>query len=259
MRRNRKVAWHALPPSTARSKFHRVARQIPSTCTCPHHESKPYFDLAHEGVLADRMFQSQIDESFTAHQYMIAAQSAWSVNLPTTGWGCGYGRHDWIQTITSDRRLNGPRIHPCYDYRTLGDELDKAKLSWRFYASTYGSASSGQGAAWSRLRSGTTHPLRSGLEEERHLAELDVHHRRTRRQTRERHVDHARLHRLRSRRLPQRGLRPIVGRRAGQYRRQEQVLELHRYFCAVGRLGWPLRPRPPAVPQPRRAGFRVCP
>ncbi|MGC1381429.1 MAG: alkaline phosphatase family protein, partial [Candidatus Baltobacteraceae bacterium] len=39
----------------------------------PHDESKPYFDMAHEGVLADRMFQSQLDESFTAHQYIIAA------------------------------------------------------------------------------------------------------------------------------------------------------------------------------------------
>ncbi|MGC1757756.1 MAG: alkaline phosphatase family protein, partial [Candidatus Cybelea sp.] len=30
----------------------------------PHDQSKPYFDMAHEGALADRMFQSQLDESF---------------------------------------------------------------------------------------------------------------------------------------------------------------------------------------------------
>ncbi len=115
----------------------------------PHRESRPYFDMAHEGVLADRMFQSQLDESFSAHQYIIAAQSAWSVDLPTTEWGCGGGENDTVKTITRDRRIEGPGVNPCYDYRTLGDELDKAKLSWRFYASTYGSASSGQGAAWS--------------------------------------------------------------------------------------------------------------
>jgi phospholipase C len=34
----------------------------------PHSESKPYWDMAHEFVLADRMFASQIDESFVAHQ-----------------------------------------------------------------------------------------------------------------------------------------------------------------------------------------------
>ncbi len=49
----------------------------------PHSESKPYWDMAHEWVLADKMFQSQLDESFVAHQYVIAAQAAQTVNLPT--------------------------------------------------------------------------------------------------------------------------------------------------------------------------------
>jgi phospholipase C len=115
----------------------------------PHKESKPYFDMAHEWVLADEMFQSQLDESFVAHQYVIAAQANWSVNLPTNTWGCGGPPGDVVSTITKDRNPNGPRIAPCYDYQTLGDELDKAHLSWRFYASAYGSASSGDGAHWS--------------------------------------------------------------------------------------------------------------
>ena len=54
----------------------------------PHDQSKPYFDMAHEGALADRMFQSQLDESFVAHQYVIAAQAAWSADLPDGYWGC---------------------------------------------------------------------------------------------------------------------------------------------------------------------------
>ncbi|MGA8575920.1 MAG: alkaline phosphatase family protein [Candidatus Cybelea sp.] len=115
----------------------------------PHDESKPYFDMAHEGVLADRMFQSQLDESFVAHQYVIAAQAAWSVDLPGGTWGCGEGSYDKVETVTPTRNLYGPRIAPCYDYQTLGDELDKAKLSWRFYAATYGSPSSDAGAEWS--------------------------------------------------------------------------------------------------------------
>ncbi len=48
----------------------------------PHKDSKPYFDMAHERVVADRMFQSHLDESFVGHQYIIAAQAASSVNLP---------------------------------------------------------------------------------------------------------------------------------------------------------------------------------
>jgi phospholipase C len=114
----------------------------------PHYQSKPYFDMAHEWVLADRMFQSQLDESFVAHQYIIAAQADWSVNLPTGRWGCGGGKYDLVETILTDRSY-GPEIKPCYDYKTLGDELDAAKLSWRFYAAHYGSDSSDAGAEWS--------------------------------------------------------------------------------------------------------------
>jgi phospholipase C len=123
--------------------------QNPEYVFVPHGESKPYFDMAHEWVLADKMFQSQLDESFVAHQYVIAAQADWSVDLPTGLWGCEGGDYDKVLTITKERVPDGPGITPCYDYETLGDELDQAKLSWRFYAATYGSASSGEGAEWS--------------------------------------------------------------------------------------------------------------
>jgi phospholipase C len=123
--------------------------KYPEYVYVPYNESKPYFDMAHEGVLADAMFQSQLDESFVAHQYIIAAQAAWSVNIPNSNdWGCEGGPTDEVPTITADRTL-GSSERACFDYRTLGDELDTAKLSWRFYASTYGSRSSGSGGTWS--------------------------------------------------------------------------------------------------------------
>lgn len=115
----------------------------------PHRESKPYFDMAHEWVVADRMFQSQLDESYVAHQYIIAAQADSSVDLPVSNWGCDGGYGDTVATITPDRNPHGHRIPPCYDYQTLGDELDAAKLSWRFYTSKYGAPSSNGGSFWS--------------------------------------------------------------------------------------------------------------
>ena len=114
----------------------------------PHSDSKPYFDMAHEWVLADRMFQSQIDESFVAHQYVIAAQAQASVNLPYGPWGCEPGPSDYIFTITHRRTIGAQQL-PCFDYQTLGDELDGAGLSWRFYSSEYNTPSSGFGAVWS--------------------------------------------------------------------------------------------------------------
>ena len=114
----------------------------------PHDQSQPYFDMAHEGALADRMFQSQLDESFVAHQYIIAAQAAWSADLPDGAWGCEDNAYSEVAMITTQRVVTGHQ-KACFDYQTLGDELDKANLSWRFYASQYGSSSSGNGGTWS--------------------------------------------------------------------------------------------------------------
>jgi phospholipase C len=115
----------------------------------PHKDSRPYFDMAHEGVLADRMFQSQLDESFVAHQYIIAAQAAWSVDLPGGRWGCSGKAYDEVSIITKERTISGSYQRPCFDYQTLGDELDNAHLSWRFYATSYGSRLNGDSAVWS--------------------------------------------------------------------------------------------------------------
>ncbi|MGB6646153.1 MAG: alkaline phosphatase family protein, partial [Candidatus Cybelea sp.] len=103
----------------------------------PHAESKPYFDMAREWILADHMFASQLDESFVAHQYIIAAQAKSSVNNPVSSWwGCGGGPDETVLTIT-DQRTFGSTQRPCFDYETLGDELDEAGLTWRFYTSQY--------------------------------------------------------------------------------------------------------------------------
>jgi phospholipase C len=115
----------------------------------PHSESKPYFDMAHEWVVADHMFQSHLDESFVSHQYVIAAQAQSSVDLPSSLlWGCAGGSGDVVDTITQERTYGGYQ-QACFDYTTLGDELDKANLTWRFYAARYGDDRGGNGGTWS--------------------------------------------------------------------------------------------------------------
>ncbi len=123
-------------------------RKYPQYVYVPHPESKPYFDMAHEWVLADNAFQSQLDESFVAHQYAIAAQARASVDLPFGQWGCAMGSQSTVFTLTQERKY-GPVQPPCFDYATLGDELDSAGLSWRFYSSWYNTKGSGFGAVWS--------------------------------------------------------------------------------------------------------------
>ncbi len=108
----------------------------------PHEESKPYWDMAHLWVLADNTFASQLDESFVAHQYIIAAQAQSSVNVPGGPWGCPGGVDDSVTVLSHQREISGTQ-QPCFNYQTLGDELDNAKLTWRFYTSTYDLPTSG--------------------------------------------------------------------------------------------------------------------
>jgi len=117
----------------------------------PHNESKPYWDIAHEFVLADHMFQSQLDESFVAHQYIIAAQAASAVNIPRAQWGCSGDGLDQVQMLTHDRHL-GQLRRACFNYDTLGDELDKAGLEWRFYTSQYTDGVSGYWSGYQAVK-----------------------------------------------------------------------------------------------------------
>jgi phospholipase C len=104
----------------------------------PHGESKPYFEMAHEWVIGDEMFASQLDESYTAHQYVIAAQAGRAVDIPDGGeWGCDAPLGESIATLT-DKRTFGASEFPCFDYQTLGGELENAGLSWRYYAGKNG-------------------------------------------------------------------------------------------------------------------------
>ena len=92
----------------------------------PHGEIKEYFNMASQYVLADHMFVSDIDESsFVSHQYFIAGQADMSIDIPEGGnWGCGIPQ-SLVNTITKQRTV-AALIPACFDYQTLGDELDSA-------------------------------------------------------------------------------------------------------------------------------------
>jgi phospholipase C len=120
----------------------------PQYAYVPRSESEPYFDIASQYVLGDRMFASQLDASFTSHQYVVAGYASHAVNYPQGPWHCGGGPQNKIATLTQQRGY-GPTIPACMDNPTLGDELDGAGLSWRYYAgalNTTGGLWSGYGA-----------------------------------------------------------------------------------------------------------------
>jgi phospholipase C len=110
----------------------------------PKEELKPYWTIARDYVLADRMFASNLDGSFVAHQYAVAAYASRSVDYPGESWGCEGGKFDTIGTLTPQRASSKP-IEACFDNDTIAAEADRLGVSWRFYASTI----NGDGGFWS--------------------------------------------------------------------------------------------------------------
>ena len=110
----------------------------------PRSQIKPYWDLARQYVLADRLFTSNLDGSFISHQYAVAAYASRTVDDPEAEWGCEGGRADTIPTFTAQRTL-GKRIPACFDNPSIASEADAAGVSWRFYSGSI----SGDGGIWS--------------------------------------------------------------------------------------------------------------
>jgi phospholipase C len=109
----------------------------------PRSEIEPYWDMARQYVLADNMFQSNLDGSFVAHQYTIAAFADHTVDYPSSYWGCPGGAQDKVPTLRANRTIGRP-IEACFDYPTIGSEADTAGLSWRSYTGSV----SGDGGLW---------------------------------------------------------------------------------------------------------------
>ena len=110
----------------------------------PRQEVDVYWKMAQQYVLADDMFASNLDGSFIAHQYIVAAYASQAVNSPFSLWGCEGGKPDKIQTLTAQRSY-GQYIPACFDNPTIGSEADSARISWRFYSGSI----TGDGGLWS--------------------------------------------------------------------------------------------------------------
>jgi len=105
---------------------------------------QPYWDMATQYVLTDRMFPTQASGSFTAHQDLVrgndvvaAGQSI--VDFPlnsehTSNWGCDDAKDTVTSLLTSKHQYlynQGP--FPCFSYETMRDLLDAKAISWKYY------------------------------------------------------------------------------------------------------------------------------
>jgi phospholipase C len=113
----------------------------------PQSEAGPYWTLAQRYTLADHLFQSNSSGSFTAHQYLIAAQSQNVVQSPdSVPWGCDAPAGTTTEIGTPSGLAPGP--FPCFGYATLGQELDTRSVAWKYYVPSIASGDGG-GLLWS--------------------------------------------------------------------------------------------------------------
>ena len=97
-------------------------------------ETVPYWTLAKNFTLGDRMFQSNTGPSFVAHQYMIAGQSGKASENPNSFvWGCDAAARTRV-AVVGPNGTDGPGVYPCFDYKTMADLLDAKGVTWRYYA-----------------------------------------------------------------------------------------------------------------------------
>jgi phospholipase C len=108
---------------------------------------KPYWDIAKQYVLADHMFDTQGSSSFTGHQDLIAGGTAVNYEPSQYGdnsvidnpydmpWGCDSPPGTITALITtSGQYLPTAGPYPCFTYKTIRDQLDAKKISWKYYA-----------------------------------------------------------------------------------------------------------------------------
>src|SRR5205823_5411572 len=96
-----------------------------------------YWSYAEHFVLADRMFTSLAGPSFPNHLYTVASQSAGAINNPSSlVWGCDADEHTTVEVLGPNNTV--VRRPPCFDVPTIGDRLETAAVSWRYYAPVKG-------------------------------------------------------------------------------------------------------------------------
>ncbi len=101
---------------------------------------QPYWDMAQQYTLADRMFPTEFGPSFTGHLSLIAGTTSLSsdkavANNPIGGpWGCDAAPGTITFTVNLQRVVH-PGQYPCYtQFDTMATVLDAGGVSWKYYA-----------------------------------------------------------------------------------------------------------------------------
>ncbi|MBV8116357.1 MAG: hypothetical protein JOY69_08130 [Candidatus Eremiobacteraeota bacterium] len=104
----------------------------------PAYETTIYHLLAQRYALADNNFAPRLVPTFPGHLYLVAAQSR-AADDPTDPltWGCDSKPGTTVPVFGTGENEITPGVFPCFDYSTIGDLLDRAHVSWKYYTGAY--------------------------------------------------------------------------------------------------------------------------
>jgi phospholipase C len=132
----------------------------------PRSYTEEYWEIAAKYAIADEMFGDNNGPTYVAHQYIMAGQSdnvAEDPNVPLgSPEGCDSPRGTTtIQLNAKGQEVTGP--YPCFDYGSIGQELNNKGYEWRYYLPYLGDRIGGLNAYESIRKVFNTGPYYSGV------------------------------------------------------------------------------------------------
>ncbi|HEX4014580.1 MAG TPA: alkaline phosphatase family protein [Candidatus Cybelea sp.] len=99
----------------------------------PAAQTAMYHRLAARYALADENFAPRLVPTFPSHYTLATAQSRIAGNPNDRIWGCDAPPGTTVPIFGAGESILTPGVFPCFDQPTIGDLLDAAHVTWRYY------------------------------------------------------------------------------------------------------------------------------
>ena len=112
----------------------------------PYAEVKPYWDIATQFGVADRMFASQSGPSYPGHMYIVAGTSGNQTDDPSNAlvWGCDSPAGTTVPYLGANGQIAGTQFPCLFTQPTMGNLLDTYAIPWAYYSNNLSYTATGQ-------------------------------------------------------------------------------------------------------------------
>jgi phospholipase C len=112
----------------------------------PYAEVKPYWELAKQFGMAQRMFASQTGPSYPGHMFIVAGTSGNQTDDPSNAliWGCDDPAGTTVPYLNARGHIAGTEFPCLYKQATMGNLLDRYNIPWSYYSNDLSYTLTGQ-------------------------------------------------------------------------------------------------------------------